>query len=449
MSQPAFDFDDLIDDDGGVPTYGVSELTQEINEALRRRFFDGVWVRGEIQGWRENGPHAYFQLVETMEDGKKAALDVSFFAAQRVRLRPLLSRNRLQLGNGMKVRIHGQLDVWAQNGKLSLKMGGIDPRYTLGDMLQQRDAVIRRLVASGQFDANRQTTLSPVPLRVGVITSLAGAAWHDFTGEIQHSSFGFRLSVIDCRVQGEFAVGDVSRAIATLARSSKLDVIVVIRGGGSRTDLAAFDAEPIAVAIAASRLPVMTGLGHEIDRSIADEVAYLALKTPTACGAFLAERVAAYVGELDRLWTGITAASAESLSRQTVRLEDIAQRVTIRTSSAVSLAVQRLDHAAVRLPALVRRALTDEGATIERANLRVNAEARRHLDLAEAVLTGREARVRALDPQATLARGWSITRRSDGTIVRSPADVNSGDVLTTLVAAGTIESVVQPASETG
>lgn len=442
MSQPGFDFDDLIEDDGGVPTYGVSELTQEINQALRRRFFDGVWVRGEIQGWRENGPHAYFQLVETMEDARKAALDVSFFAPARVKLRPLLARNRLQLGNGMKVRIQGHLDVWAQNGKLSLKMFAIDPRYTLGDMLQQRDAVVRRLVAAGLFDANRRRPVSPVPLRVGVVTSLSGAAWHDFADEIQRSGFGFQLKVIDCRVQGDFAVEDVTRAIRTFSRSSKLDVIVVIRGGGSRTDLAAFDAEPIAEAIALSPLPVITGLGHEIDRSVADEVANASLKTPTACAGFLIDLVADFVAALDRQWQRISGESAEKLARSSVRLDDLAHRVAIQTTSAIGLAVQRLDTAASRLPVLANRMVTEETSKIERAGVQVFGEARRHLDLASAVLSGRHDRVQALDPQATLARGWSITTRADGTVVRSPDDVRPAQPLSTRVAGGVIASTV-------
>ncbi len=442
MSQPGFDFDDLIEDDAGVPTYGVSELTQEINQALRRRFFDGVWVRGEIQGWRENGPHAYFQLVETMDDGKRAALDVSFFAPARIKLRPLLARNRLQLGNGMKVRIQGSLDVWVQNGKLSLKMFGIDPRYTLGDMLQQRDAVVRRLAAAGLFDANRHKRLSPVPLRVGVVTSLSGAAWHDFADEIRRSEFGFQLRIIDCRVQGEFAVDDVSRAIRTLALSPKLDVIVVIRGGGSRTDLAVFDAEPIAEAIAFCALPVITGLGHEIDRSIADDVAHASLKTPTACAGFLIERVTAFTDELDRHWLRIANTSTEKLARTNARLEDLAHRVALQTTSAISLAAQRLSSAEAQLPTLVRRAITEQSATIERAATKVSGEARRHLDLATAVLNGRQERVKTLDPQATLARGWSITTRGDGTVVRSPDDVQSGEELTTQLADGVISSTV-------
>ena len=169
MSQVAFDFDL---DDGGVPTYSVGELAEAINSAIRRRFTDGVWVRGEIQGWSERGPHAYFRLVEDTDDGK-AAINIQFFANSRMRLRPILTKHRLQLGDGLKVRIFGHLDYFAPSGQLGLKMSGLDPRFTLGEMALERDDVVRRLVASGLFDANRRTRVAAAPLRVGVVTSTA------------------------------------------------------------------------------------------------------------------------------------------------------------------------------------------------------------------------------------------------------------------------------------
>ena len=202
MSQVALDFDL---DDGGVPTYTVGELAEAINGALRRRFDDGVWVRGEIQGWNERGPHAYFRLVEDGDDGK-ATINVQFFANARMRLRPLLAKHRLRLADGLAVRIFGHLDFYAPSGQLGLKMGGIDPRFTLGELALQRDEVVRRLVAAGLYDRNRGRAMPVAPLRVGVVTSTASAAWADFRHELERSGIGFELRVVDVRVQGEWAV---------------------------------------------------------------------------------------------------------------------------------------------------------------------------------------------------------------------------------------------------
>ena len=144
----------------------------------------------------------------------------------------------------------------------------------------------RALVAEGLLDRNRRVPLPLAPLRVGVVTSRDGAAWHDFRAELHRSGLAFKLRVADVRVQGDGAErrhrGRHHRA-GPGEHLPPLDVIVVIRGGGARTDLATFDTEVIARAIARSPVPVLTGLGHEIDRSVADEVAHTALKTPTAC----------------------------------------------------------------------------------------------------------------------------------------------------------------------
>src|SRR4051812_46298230 len=282
MTQPAFDFGDEALDDPANPTFTVSELADAVNGVLRRTFSDGIWVRGEIQGFSERGGHAYFTLGDDTP-GRNANLRVQFFANARLRLRPLLAKHRLRLADGLKVRIFGHLDFYAPGGQLGLKMADLDPRFTLGDLAQRRDVVLRRLAADGSLDANGRRQLSAVPLRVGVVSSAGTAAWHDFHDELVRSGFGFQLVLADTRVQGPEAARRVARAIVSLsmhAARNGLDAIVVIRGGGARNELATFDAEPIARAIAAAPVPVLTGLGHEIDRSVADEVAHTSLKTP-------------------------------------------------------------------------------------------------------------------------------------------------------------------------
>ncbi len=463
MSQPSFDIDL---DDGGLPTLTVRELADAINGALRRGFFEGVWVRGEIQGLGERNGHQYFSLADDGEDGK-ASIAVSLFANVRSRLRPLLQRHRLRLADGMKVRIHGYPDFFAPAGRLSLKMSGIDPRYTLGELALQREDLVRRLVADGLYDAQARLDLPLVPLRLGLVTSVGSAAWHDVTQELTASGFGFRVIACDARVQGEWAADMVAAALRTLA-PRRLDLILVVRGGGARADLATFDAEAVARAIAECPVPVLTGLGHEVDRSVADDVARLALKTPTACAAEVVGRVRAYRQSVERSWTAVGEAAVAQIALADRRLGGLAADAARRTRGSVTVAEAGLTMRAQRLCRDGTRAVATAGSRLARAGERSRQGAGRQLAVGSAQVAaasarlgrraaalGRtetreldtvEARVRALDPAHTLARGWSITRTADGRLVRAVDQLAAGDRITTTVADGEVHSRVEEAA---
>lgn len=441
MSQPAFDFGESEPDAATSPTFGVAELADAINDQLRRGFSDGVWVRGEIDGLAVRGPHTYFSLIERT-DNDKAVLNVQLFAPMKRRLAPLLKQNRLELRNGMKVRIFGHLDFWAPGGRLGLKMADLDPRYTLGEIAQSRDEVMRRIVAEGLLDANAGRSMSLVPLRVGMVASVDSAAWHDFHDELLQSGFAFSIIVADTRVQGEYAVPMVAGAIGTLARQPDLDAIVVIRGGGARNELAVFDAEVIARTIAASPIPVLTGLGHEIDRTVADDVAHTALKTPTACAGELIDRVAAYSASIDDRWANISRLAAARTARALGELSERAHRIARRTHAAVERSDERLAARALRLGARVPILFQNASTALDQRERRLASTARSTIQRQSDRLATFAARVAAVDPAVQLARGWSITRDRGGQLVRSIDQVDPGATLTTELADGSVTSTV-------
>ena len=442
MSQPAFDFGDEPLDDAANPTFSVGELAEAINDQLRRGFSDGVWVRGEIDGLRNAGPHTYFTLVEDTERGR-AVLNVSLFAPMKRNLTPVLKKNRLELSNGMKVRIFGHLDYYAPNGRLGLKMAGIDPRFTLGELSQARDQVVRRLVASGLYDANRRRRWPVAPLRAGVVTSVGTAAWHDFLAEIEASGFGFELRVCDTRVQGDGADRSVAAAVATLARRADVDCVVVIRGGGARNELATFDAESIAMAIAASAVPVITGLGHEIDRSVADEVAHASYKTPTACARALIDAVSSFSGEVEHSWAAIAAAAERRLVEASGSLVDRAHRLARRTHVAVERADERLSTRQERLTTAPGHLLAAHEQRLTTAAERLTRRSPQVLDAEERTLEAASSRLALLDPVNLLRRGWTITRDAGGNIVRRAEQAPPGAVITTELADGTLTSRIE------
>lgn len=454
MSQSAFEFPDEIGDGVQIdepidPTFSVAELADAINQQFRRAFGDGVWVRGEINGLMRRGPHMYFSLIEDGDSGK-AKIDIKLFAPAIKRLTPTLKKNRLELRDGMKVRIHGYLDFWAQGGSVGLKMDGIDPKFTLGDIAQSREEVMRRLVASGLIDVNKRWPLSPIPLRIGVATSIDSAAWADFHNEIEQSGFNFQLTVADTRVQGDGADRMVAGAIGTLARGARkgvLDAIVVIRGGGARNELAVFDSEIIARTIAAVPVPVFTGIGHEIDRSIADEIAHTALKTPTACAGALIERVTNFVANTEMAWQAIERRAGTTLDTAERRLSEVGHRIAARTQSAIDRSNERLDMRLEVLGTVAPAALLRSTDRLDAATARVAERSAITVERETSRLDLLEARIAAVDPAVQLARGWTITRSTTGQIIRSTSDVAPGDILTTALIDGEITSVVDTTTQ--
>ncbi|MCB0967742.1 MAG: exodeoxyribonuclease VII large subunit, partial [Ilumatobacter sp.] len=275
-----------------------------------------------------------------------------------------------------------------------------------------------------------------------VVTSVGTAAWHDFEGEITHSRFGFELRVCDTRVQGDGAERSVAAAIRSLGRAD-VDCVVVIRGGGARNELATFDAEPIALAIATSPVPVLTGLGHEIDRSVADEVAHTSYKTPTACARALIDAVGAFSDELEQAWAAITALSAHRLGDASAALLDRAHRVARRTHAAVERADERLSTRTERLTSMPTRLLDHQHARLELAAERLDRRAPQVLDAEARSLDAAASRLALLDPVNLLRRGWSISRDADGNVLRSIGDVGPGSIITTELADGSLTSRIE------
>jgi exodeoxyribonuclease VII large subunit len=442
VSQPELDLGPASPDSAPDPTFGVGELTDALNATLKRGFPAGVWVRGEISGFRPSGPHIYFSLVEETERGR-ATLAVSLFAPHLKRLTPLLTRSRLRLDEGLRVRIHGHLDVYAPSGRLSLKMDDIDPRFTLGDLALQRDLVIQALSDEGLLEANRKTVVPAAPMRLGVVTSITSAAWADFRHELERSALGFSVSLCDVRVQGDLAAPMVSRAITMFSHRDDIDVIVVIRGGGARSDLVAFDSETIARAICGSSVPVFTGLGHEIDRAVADEVAHTALKTPTACAVALVELVREHVDACEQAWQSVEERLHIHLQRADARVGAAARGVAGHTIAAVTRSADRLDHRCERLTGCAERHLVSAVDRMSSASIRLARRSPAAITAADRRLDELAMRARFLDPVHVLARGWTITRDEHGAVVRDPFSLAPGAVLTTQFANGTATSRVE------
>jgi exodeoxyribonuclease VII large subunit len=436
MSQPSLDLD--VDPS---PTLRVSELTAAIGAAVRRGFPTELWVRGEIDSLSRSGAgHIYFDLVEGVGN-ERVAVRVTLFRSVAVAVERHLARHQMKLENGLEVRLMGRVELYEQRGQINLRMSGIDPTYTLGRLAQDRDRLVKVLQADGLLERNGRLTVPAVPLRVGPVTSRGSAAHRDFVHELETSGLSWRVLLADSRVQGVEAVESVVRALTALGRCS-IDVIVLIRGGGSRNELAVFDAEAIARAIAALPIPVVTGIGHEVDRAVADLVAHTALKTPTACAGFLVERVRGSLAVLGRSATAIARCARTALDHGDRRITHLATLVQRDVDHALDAAMHRSGAAASRAEQATTVHLHTARQRVDRAAGSVAARAPRVLADAERHLDSIAARVSSLDPVRVLERGYSITRDGSGAVVRSATAVDVGARLVTTVAEGEIVSEV-------
>ena len=409
--------------DTELPVLSVSRLGSLVKDGLAVLFPEEFWVEGQITNLRTpRSGHTYLDLVEPSDEPGRppvAAFSVVLWKQTKVGIdRTLAEAGDLALGDDLQVRIRASIDFYPPHGRLQLKMTGVDPGFTLGLMAAQRERLLLALATEGILGRNASLALSEPALRIGLVTSIGSAAHADFCTELERSGIAFDLIERDTRVQGDGAAIDIAEGLRIVATYGP-DVIALVRGGGSAVDLSVFDAEVVARTIAGLAVPVLTGIGHEIDRSIADEVAHTSYKTPTACAAALVGAARVFADRISALRTAIADHAHRAIDMADRQRTDLAGR-TIRAANAV------LRHHTDLLAAGQSRLLHTASALPQRHRERLDALG---------------ARLRALDPAMVLARGWSITRLSDGTLVRSPQDVSDGDTLVTALADGTVTSV--------
>lgn len=434
------------------PTLTVPELAAHIARLTAQAFPADLWVSGQIRNLsRSANGHVYFDLVEPTEGGASptSMLSVTLLAPERAVVNNQIKRagGAIRMEDGIEVRIKARLRWYEPRGVLQLRMSGIDPAFTLGRLKADRDRVLAALAADGLLNANAEHAMPLVPLRVALVTSEGSAAHADVAAELAASGFSFEVRLFDVRTQGVTAVGQVVAALGRItddlsSAADPVDVVLLARGGGATTDLAAFDSEDMARAIAAVPVPVLTGIGHEVDRSVADEVAHTACKTPTAAAGVLVTRVRDYLAHLDRCWARTRQAALTVTAEADRRLDRRRQRVARAASRVLRDEDTRLRSTQTRVGRAGLRSLAQATTVVERTAGLTLTRSVRGVDVADRHLDGIVARVRAQDPGHALARGWTITTDHHGRALRSIEGLAPGTVVTTRVADGSFTSTV-------
>jgi len=390
----------------------VSELTACIKELLESRF-TSVWVSGEIGDLsRPQSGHCYLVLKDA--ESQIAA----------VIWRSTASRLKFDLHDGLEVVCRGRIEVYGPRGKYQLVIDQIEPRG-MGALELALRQLRERLAREGLFDARHKRPLPRFVRQIAVVTSPSGAALRDFLEVLRRRWRGADVLVIPVRVQGEGAAEEIAAAIRLANRLQRpIDCLAVIRGGGSLEDLWAFNEEVVVRAIRQSRIPVVSGVGHEIDVTLADLAADVRALTPSEAAERIVPSAEDMAARLAQLRQRMAAALRNRLMASRRRVDMLAGRPIFRWPLArVQQWARRVDEWEIRAHRAMR-------SRLERAHARVEALA---------------GRLETLSPLAVLSRGYSLTQReSDGRIVREPADAPVGQRIITRLARGQIISRVEP-----
>ena len=401
----------------GVRLYRVGDLTRDIKELLEGNL-GTVWVEGEVSNLaRPSSGHLYL----TLKDADAPLKSVIY--------RGVALRMRFDLRDGMSVIVRGRLSVYVPRGEYQLQVEEVHPKG-IGPLELAFRQLKEKLSLKGYFDPGRKKPLPRIPRRVVLVTSPSGSAVRDMLEILSRRWPPAEVWVCPVPVQGEGAAKEIAAALDLLNRlggpdappDRRIDVLIVGRGGGSLEDLWAFNEEIVAEAIFRSRIPVVSGVGHEDDFTIADHVADVRALTPSEA----AERVVPD-GTKVLDWLG----DLEGRLRQ--------------------LLLRRLEQARDRLDELTKRRcfrdpldrIRAEERRLDELGERLNRAVRQRLDRARQRLEAETAHLESLSPLNVLARGYSLTRGEDGTVIRSPEQVRPGDRLVTQVQGGRLMSRVE------
>ena len=401
------------------------ELNGRVKSAIQFEMPDAYWVQAEISSISPSGQgHCYLELVQKDATGRNflAKAKANIWRGTWLRLKPYFEE---QTGESLKVGMKVLLQVTVTFHEVygySLVVQDIDPTYTMGDMARRRKEILEQLAKDGVIGLNQELEIPVLPNRIAVISSATAAGWGDFRDQLAGNIYGFQFYVklFPALMQGDDVERSVIQALNAVAeRRDDFDVVIIIRGGGAVSELSCFDSYNLAFNIANFPLPVITGIGHERDDTVADVVAHTKVKTPTAAAEFIINRVFDTAQELESLTRRMTESISGRMNAENVRIERLSQKLPSLFAVLKTRQEQILETIWIKSVNGVRNMLTAQTHKLE---------------LVDKTLA-------AADPGVILKRGYSLTRLN-GRTVKGASDLKKGDRLTTVFADGSVESEI-------
>jgi len=413
-------------------TFSLSELNDRVSEAIQDRLPGTYWLQAETSDVRINAAsgHCYLEFVEKDQQTARIVAKArgTIWAQTFYRLRQYFEEATGQaFVSGLKVLVKVSVEFHKLYG-FSLTVYEIDPSYTIGDLVKKRKEIVRRLKEEGIFDLNRSLQLPALPQRIAVITSPTAAGYEDFVNQLLHNKAGypFYLKLFPAIMQGENSEDSIIDALDRVCDYFEhFDVVVIIRGGGSASDLNCFDSYLLAAHCAQFPLPVITGIGHERDDTVVDMVAHTRMKTPTAVAAFLIEIMDERANELYGLQQAVCVKSSEALTGS----HTVLNRLAVQLPSMVNYIIERnrtrlftfaRDLSGVRLFVEKKQsALTETGQKLKNRLATLFADKNQELTLHNQFL-------KMASPDYILKKGYSLTLKN-GKTVKLSSELIAGD----------------------
>ena len=426
---------------------GISllDFNRRIKALLHNDTLLEQWVVAETSDVRLSRGHCYMELIQKDDAGATIArLQAVVWASTFQTLNyKFLNATGNHLGSNMKVMVRLSATYHELYGMKAV-ITDVDPSYTLGDMERIRLEILQRLKAEGVLEMNKQLPWPQAVQRVAVISAPGAAGYGDFMHQLEGNSYGlvFYTCLFAATMQGASTAPSVIDALNRIERHAHLfDCVVIIRGGGSTSDLNSFDNYDLANNIAQFPLPVITGIGHERDVTVLDYVAALRVKTPTAAAEFLIGRGVEQLARLQELQNTVASLVQESLARAGEQLAYYTSFIPLAATRIVETSKMRLQQQAQALPLAVTNRIAAERARLDRSVQLIAAALPQQLSREKMRLDNLQDKVAILSPRNTLNRGYSLTMHN-GHVVTDASQLQPGDVVTTHFKAGSVKSTI-------
>lgn len=422
----------------------------EFNRRIKGLLYDqqvmGVWVTAETSDVQVRRGHCYLELLQKDEKTGQtvAKIGAVIWASTFMRVgAKFYSVTQQQLGNGMKVMVLISANFHEQYG-LKVMINDISPEFTLGDMARRRQEIIDRLTREGHIDENKELAFPQVPQRVAVISSAGAAGYGDFMNQLAGNPYGIKYypCLFAAMMQGSKTVPSVIDALERIEKHQELfDCVVIIRGGGSTTDLNWFDDYNLALKVAQCPLPVITGIGHERDTTVLDYVAAKPVKTPTAAAEFLIQCGINALSRLNEMSNTIVSAVKDAIARSNEQLSYLASSVPMLARHILEKSALGLQRYIEAIPLQVTGRITAERGRLERDVDAIKSAIAQAMLKEQMRMKNLDDKVTLLSPRNTLKRGYSLTM-CNGHIITDASQLHAGDSITTHFGNGKTTSIV-------